>query len=164
MKLDKFIENVNHWAEIRGIHEQSTETKQVEKFCEELFEYLTAEHVISELELMDAIGDMAVCLVNAAWFVGDALYITDFKSNNHSIGDVLNYVSGRSYGIAIKTLENVSEIHGYNFEDCLQIAWDEIKDRKGMMVDGLYVKWENLNQDQRAELQEKLDAHIEADC
>ena len=138
MKLDKFIENVTHWAEIRGIHEQSTETKQVAKFCKEMFEYLTAESSISGLEVMDAIGDMAVCLVNAARFGGDALYITSFKSNNHTIGDVVNYVSGRSYGIAIKTLENVSEIHGYNFEDCLQIAWDKF--------------------------QEKLDAHIEADC
>ena len=164
MKLDKFIENVNHWAEIRGIHEQSTEVKQVEKFCEELFEYLTAEPAIIELELMDAIGDMAVCLVNAAWFIGDQLFIHDFKPNHYSIGDVVNYVYGGSYGIAIKTLENVAKSGGYDFEECLQIAWDEIKDRKGMMIDGLYVKWENLNQNQQAELQAKLDTHIEADC
>ena len=164
MELDKFIENVNNWAEIRGIHEQSTETKQVEKFCEELFEYLTAEHVISELELMDAIGDMAVCLVNAAWFSGDEILHAPYYEEVDTIGDAVNFVSGGAYGSAIKALANVAYNDDVSFEECLQLSWDEIKDRKGMMVDGLYVKWENLNKDQRDELQEKLDAHIEADC
>jgi len=29
---------------------------------------------------------------------------------------------------------------GLSFEDCLEGAWDEIKDRRGTMVDGIFVK------------------------
>ena len=29
---------------------------------------------------------------------------------------------------------------GLSFEDCLESAWDEIKDRRGKMVDGIFVK------------------------
>lgn len=33
---------------------------------------------------------------------------------------------------------------GTDIESCLQMAWDEIKDRKGKMVDGVFVKQEDL--------------------
>ena len=29
---------------------------------------------------------------------------------------------------------------GLSFDDCLESAWDEIKDRRGKMVDGIFVK------------------------
>ena len=29
---------------------------------------------------------------------------------------------------------------GWSFQDCVQLAYDEIKDRKGRMVDGVFVK------------------------
>jgi hypothetical protein len=31
-----------------------------------------------------------------------------------------------------------------NIEDCIDVAWNEIKDRKGKMVDGIFVKEEDL--------------------
>lgn len=35
---------------------------------------------------------------------------------------------------------------GLNIEDCIKQAYMEIKDRKGRMVDGIYVKEEDLNE------------------
>lgn len=32
--------------------------------------------------------------------------------------------------------------YGFNIEDCIAAAWEEIKDRKGKMVDGVFVKEE----------------------
>ena len=29
---------------------------------------------------------------------------------------------------------------GINVEDCIDAAWEEIKDRKGQMIDGIFVK------------------------
>ena len=37
-------------------------------------------------------------------------------------------------------------------EDCLEVAYDEIKDRRGMMRDGFYVKEENLTPEELAKL------------
>ena len=38
------------------------------------------------------------------------------------------------------TLILAAEMAGLRFEDCLQAAYDEIKGRKGKMVDGVFVK------------------------
>lgn len=32
----------------------------------------------------------------------------------------------------------------YNIENCIEDAWDEIKDRKGRMVDGVFIKEQDL--------------------
>jgi NTP pyrophosphatase (non-canonical NTP hydrolase) len=40
----------------------------------------------------------------------------------------------------------LSELIGVKFETCLMAAYDEIKNRKGAMVDGIYVKETNHNE------------------
>lgn len=37
-------------------------------------------------------------------------------------------------------LINIAERNGFTLDDCMAVAWDDIKDRKGRMVDGIYVK------------------------
>ena len=39
---------------------------------------------------------------------------------------------------------NISILLDVDFENCVQSAWDEIKDRKGRMIDGVFVKEEDL--------------------
>jgi NTP pyrophosphatase (non-canonical NTP hydrolase) len=34
----------------------------------------------------------------------------------------------------------LAEIRGYSIEECVAAAWDEIKGRKGSMVDGSFIK------------------------
>ena len=38
----------------------------------------------------------------------------------------------------------ISLFEGLRFEDCVQHAYDQIKDRKGKMIDGVFVKGGNL--------------------
>lgn len=47
-------------------------------------------------------------------------------------------------GDAIVVLVNIAERNGLSIEDCLKKAWDDIKDRKGMMIDGTFVKESDL--------------------
>lgn len=150
-----FKGKVERWAEVRGIYEQSSEEHQQAKFLEELGEYLVAT---CDKERMDAIGDMAVCLVNASNFNHkirssfDIFGVTYFISN----GILATYALRGAYGWSIRCLNAIAIDHGYKMEDCLQMAWDEIKDRKGMMVDGKYVKWDNLTDLQKIELEGRL--------
>mgnify|MGYP000321147056 CR=1 FL=1 len=43
-------------------------------------------------------------------------------------------------GDSIVTLILLAEIEGYTLEDCLLIAWNEIKSRDGKMVNGSFIK------------------------
>lgn len=55
-----------------------------------------------------------------------------------SIGKKKNPVD--DIGDMIVVLINIAERNGLTIEQCLQQAWDDIKDRKGRMVDGVFIK------------------------
>jgi NTP pyrophosphatase (non-canonical NTP hydrolase) len=48
-------------------------------------------------------------------------------------------------GDAVVVLTILAAQHGVEIEDCIEAAWAEIKDRKGKMVDGVFVKEADLN-------------------
>jgi NTP pyrophosphatase (non-canonical NTP hydrolase) len=43
-------------------------------------------------------------------------------------------------GDMIVVLINIAERNGYTIQECLEQAWNDIKDRKGKMVNGVFVK------------------------
>lgn len=135
MEFAEFKKNVQRWARERGIYEQSTEAHQQAKALEEIGEYLTAE---SGDERMDAIGDIAVCIVNAAYFRIKDLEIR--YTIKDEICDVAYAITNRDYDFALGILHDLSINHKYNFQRCLALAWNEIKSRKGRMIDGKFVK------------------------
>jgi NTP pyrophosphatase (non-canonical NTP hydrolase) len=47
-------------------------------------------------------------------------------------------------GDAVVVLTILAKQCGLNIEDCIDIAWNEIKDRKGRMVDGIFIKEADL--------------------
>lgn len=162
MKLKKLVALVRNWSSVRGILDQSTVEKQVDKFTEEFGEFFTAK---TDKERMDAIGDSVITLINANFLLvckREFDYITErhkrttFSSKIESMMCISDDVEDLEIAGAVNGLWMLARTFGYNFEECLQMAWDEIKDRKGMMVDGLYVKWDDLTQDQREELDKRM--------
>lgn len=47
-------------------------------------------------------------------------------------------------GDAVVVLTILAEMYGVTIESCIQMAYDEIKDRKGKMVNGVFVKEADL--------------------
>ena len=47
-------------------------------------------------------------------------------------------------GDMIVVLINIAERNGLTLTECVRQAWDDIKDRKGTMVDGVFVKETDL--------------------
>ena len=43
-------------------------------------------------------------------------------------------------GDCVVVLTNLAELHGVRIEHCIAMAYDEIKNRKGKMANGTYVK------------------------
>lgn len=54
---------------------------------------------------------------------------------HHSVSEIIDAI-----GDVTVTLVIIAEQLGLRFESCVAAAYDEIKDRKGKMVDGLFVK------------------------
>lgn len=152
MEFKEFKENVENWARVRGIYDESTEAHQQAKALEEIGEYLTAK---TDAERMDAIGDIAVCIVNASKLDNSMKPLSIQYDIKDDICDVAYYVVYGSYDLSIGILHDLAINHKFTFQRCLSLAWNEIKDRKGMMVDGKYVKWENLTDEQREEFERR---------
>ena len=47
-------------------------------------------------------------------------------------------------GDMVVVLTILAAQYDVNIEQCIQLAWDEIKDRKGVMRDGIFIKNEDL--------------------
>jgi len=47
-------------------------------------------------------------------------------------------------GDMLVVMINIIERNNLTLTNCLEQAWNDIKDRKGKMVDGIFVKEENL--------------------
>lgn len=47
-------------------------------------------------------------------------------------------------GDIIVVLINIAERHDVSITECLEVAYEDIKDRKGKMVDGVFVKESDL--------------------
>jgi len=148
MEFEDFKKKVEEWARIRGIYDQSTEAHQQAKALEEVGEYLTAR---TDEERMDAIGDIAVCIVNAAKLGGKPVRVL-YNDGIDGIEGIAYCIVNNEYGsvlgeLSILSLSDTRKPIGL----CLEKAWNEIKDRKGMMIDGKYVKWDSMTEEQKAE-------------
>ena len=47
-------------------------------------------------------------------------------------------------GDMVVVLINIAERNGYSLTACVKVAYDDIKDRKGRMVDGVFIKEDDL--------------------
>lgn len=67
--------------------------------------------------------------------------ISDFQLTHNLVEKRVcrdNLVSSIGY------LKSISNALGYDFEECFELAYQEIKDRKGRWIDGTFVKEEDL--------------------
>lgn len=156
MTFDEFKQNVRAWSESRGIYEHSNALAQALKAVSEVGELADAVIKGDREALIDAIGDVAVCLVNVASMIGVELVVAAELHGNEcessaeiaasvsmSVGDlafVIGYMSGGMatdcMGGALRDLSDLAAMHGTTLEACCEAAWNQIKDRKGRMVAG----------------------------
>lgn len=148
---EEFEANVRGWSEARGIYKHSTATAQALKACSEAGELCDAIVKGEADALEDAVGDVAVCLVNVA----EMSKAVGVCSGGHSISGSLEESVGSLLGSLGELLrppilgdvgdslsESYGSLHSVCFQEgldlmaCCTKAWNEIKDRKGHMVKG----------------------------
>lgn len=156
MNWNEFKSNVEKWAQERGIYVHSTPEAQLLKALSELGELADAVVKNDRDGLKDAIGDVAVCLVNYArmanldtgWPCFDA---SEYISTYDIIG-TLSILIGRHLErakcdadviVMLCSLVGIAQRENLIFTECCARAWNEIKDRKGFLSkSGAFIKEE----------------------
>lgn len=162
-KVRELLFNTTNWFIDRDISQGDID-KQGLKLIEETGElvsgYLKGKHEI----IMDSIGDVAVVVVGYAMMAGvnpEKVFFTEKDDYIPDFGGVTAWIwmitdsafqakVAQDLGIENSLLANLQNIicHldlicrelGYNFTECFEGAYNEIKDRKGRWVNGSFVK------------------------
>lgn len=161
------------WAHERNLIHGSTCRKQLAKTCEEFGELAAGLNKNKKDLIKDGVGDVLVTLIIANGCAGgEDLFSSEESGNTRYTPSTymlkheahmavlkmlyeLNYVVERSdqslymwrterLQDLIKWLQVASNLTDSSLAECLLTAWMEIKDRKGRMVDGVFVKQEDL--------------------
>ena len=144
MKLQKLITNVQQWSIDRGL-DKADSKKQLLKLYEEFGELasgLAKGIILAQQKGVEKISDFCV--------IFDHLSINDLMPRASELIGLISLRVRRKDEIEeyivrlILCLRTIAKYENLKFEDCLLQAWNEIKDRKGKLVDGVWVKEEDL--------------------
>ena len=171
MKEKELIEKIAQWAKDRNLILGSTPQKQFIKLMEEFGELCAGIARNDKEKIKDSIGDCGVVVVILIEQLNsDNLgIITAYKAADYStenseficlraskvLGDASSYLmymtssesKSRLVNILLRFIYYISKIalnFESNFESCLTLAYNEIKDRKGRMRKGVWIKEEDL--------------------
>ncbi len=126
------------------LYNNTTEEKQILKFYTELGEYADAVLRDDRDAIIDAIGDMAVCLINAEVIKNRPTWVDKqyyrFDNIYEIIDNVVIFVVYRDYKESLLILSSLAEAHGTTLEHCLDTVIKVIEKRKGKMINGVFVK------------------------
>ena len=157
--MEELIKKVEQWSIERGLNTADPD-KQRLKLWEEFGE-LNASMARNDREgAIDAIGDMLVVMIIYKQQLGHGSnYVFKPKQDNlnflgsledidlidcigRGIYDSGNYIE--DLGMVVEYLTVLAYRLSTNLEECLAAAYDVIKDRKGKMINGVFVKQEDL--------------------
>lgn len=159
------------WAHERNLIKGSTCRKQLAKTCEELGELAAGLNKGKRALIKDGVGDVLVTLIIAnACAGGEYLFSSEESGNDWAIVRQQEMLDSESSEVVLSLLYELDYITHYTYDnwrvsimfdmvrwlvvaaqraecslaECLLTAWMEIKDRKGRMVDGVFVKEQDL--------------------
>lgn len=165
MTIQELIKNIEQWAIDRGLDKNGTVEGQLIKTAEEVAELIIGISKDNVKEIRDAIGDVFVTLVIGNMFEKQTS-IDDFEEFSQSIktaihGKIdaiseLNHDLSSFYFIArygrgairsiMLSLVRIANAYHLDFADCVEHAYKEIADRKGVVKNGTFVKESDLNE------------------
>ena len=165
--IQELVPLIQEWAKERGIFDKSTPFDQLLKTHEEVGELIKACYDNDKPAIQDAIGDTMICLINYCYFIElDVIkkikqavelslpeldIIAEVIDVYRSLGRLIsiNMRNGdkklsepseiRVFSIA-HCLKEIALLENTTLEECLNIAYNKIKNRKGKMINGKFVK------------------------
>lgn len=160
MKEKELIGKIAQWAEDRNLILGSTPQKQFIKLMEEFGELCAGIARNDKEKIKDSIGDCGVVLIilnEQCQIEKDLTFTWEFQieSPENQIKYTMRYLNYLSWMIddgedtfvlreLIPGLNGYAHYYGFTMLECLEHAYEQIKDRKGKMIDGVFVKEEDL--------------------
>lgn len=145
-KIETLAQCVIGWADSKGILTKESAPRQFLKIIEESGETCQAILKNDKAKIIDGIGDMAVTIIIYSEQIDTRIdyhalfYNFRKRSHNEIISSILSYVIEGHPKYAFATLHELAETFGLSLDECLEAAWNEIKDRTGKTVNGIFVK------------------------
>jgi DNA-binding protein len=155
------ITKIEEWSKLRGIDKLPYQEQRY-KIMEEFGELFGAYYRGNTLELKDSLGDIVVTLIiyvqqfsngecnffEEFWWVDtDEFKGLAYHLDQIATSTTLIYAGASGIWVlryVIADLKHIAKHYGWNLTECVEHAWEEIKDRKGQVVDGKWVKEKDL--------------------
>lgn len=166
LTIQELVPLIQEWAKEREIYEQLTPFDEILKTHEEVGELIKACYDDDRPAIQDAIGDVMVTLINYCYFkkidfvkvyeqiqyddsevinlycaltVNDiiALFLRDIIYSSYK---PLKVTILRTVSHILRELQNITINDNTTLEECLNIAYNEIKDRKGKIINRKFIK------------------------
>ena len=166
LTIQEIVPLIQEWAKERKIYEQLTPFDELLKTHEEVGELIKACYDNDKPAIQDAIGDVLVTLINLCHFVEEnpAMLINKypFKRNEsekslHTALIINKFILELMWSVSkyecsaraevffkipliAQRLHIIAKIHNTTLEECLNIAYNEIKNRKGRIINRKFIK------------------------
>ena len=161
--IQELVPLIQEWAKERKIYEELTPFEELLKTHEEVGELIKACYDNDKLAIKDAIGDVMVTLINYCYMVkedseqviNEGLTMKPDKVAAKvrlaiHVGMVLSEMLRFEYKrerpplycspCLIRGINSIALLKNTTLEECLNIAYNEIKNRTGKMINGKFVK------------------------
>lgn len=169
MEIKELIKNIEQWGIDRELDKKGTVKGQQVKTCEEMAELIIGISKDNIEVIKDSVGDVIVTLIIGNMI--DEKYDfyklyeeakSDYERLKRAFNDlekiqVIECINSYSISLArngysddmyiknaIYCLMRISSIYKLEIKDCLAAAYKEIAGRKGKMIDGTFVKEDDL--------------------
>lgn len=165
MTIQELIKLIEQWAIDRGLDKNGTVEGQLIKTAEEVSELIIGISKGNLKIIKDSIGDVFVTLVVGCLICErrqnllNAIYLLNRSEEIGEYADKYEYIKNlmcdctsllvdKNYNQDIHMLLTriimVSEFYDLDFIDCVESAYNEIADRKGVVKDGTFIKEDDL--------------------
>lgn len=164
-QIKSLAANILAWANARNLVNGSDAKTQTLKTVSEFGEFAGAVVTLDRDEIKDGIGDTIVTMIIVAAqlkvsfeVILDQAFGEGFNFGNDgrlalvvraqaTVGKIAdNVIKGQAAdymanaAILVAQLRAIGVAHGFTMEDCVEAAYNEIKDRKGVMYHGAFIK------------------------
>ena len=180
--MEQLIKQIEQWAEDRNIIKGSTPIDQAMKLFSEFGEL--ADNVGKGRDCRDDIGDCAVVLIIMCRQLGiPTIDLIQKDDDNYSMKEYVSWAgywmcswvssgmrNSEELGFIFSNLINIAQLNSYTLEECVTIAYNDIKDRKGVMYNGVFIKesdpayhdaLDNIEADKRLATQKRISVNLD---